>query len=156
MKYNFDEVIDRKNTDSMKWSASYLERHFGSADCVPLWVADMDFADLRLRIEVLYGGDTPVGAVPSMSLGAFRAGQSKDITVDFDASGLTTGKYRVDLVLFEQDEIGTSYDQELLLPAFRMEVKGTEDITWNAKSWGHFRFPDAAITIHEGTALWNE
>ena len=115
-----------------------------------------DFADLRLRIEVLYGGDTPVGAVPSMSLGAFRAGQSKDITVDFDASGLTTGKYRVDLVLFEQDEIGTSYDQELLLPAFRMEVKGTEDITWNAKSWGHFRFPDAAITIHEGTALWNE
>ena len=115
-----------------------------------------DFADLRLRIEVLYGGDTPVGAVPSMSLGAFRAGQSKDIMVDFDASGLTTGKYRVDLVLFEQDEIGTSYDQELLLPAFRMEVKGTEDITWNAKSWGHFRFPDAVITIHEGTALWNE
>lgn len=43
MKYNFDEVIDRRNTDSMKWSDSYLENNFGSADCTPLWVADMDF-----------------------------------------------------------------------------------------------------------------
>ena len=51
MKYNFDEVIDRKNTDSMKWSASYLERHFGSADCVPLWVADMDFRTAQPVID---------------------------------------------------------------------------------------------------------
>ena len=53
MKYNFDEVIDRKNTDSMKWSASYLERHFGSADCVPLWVADMDFRTAQPVIDAV-------------------------------------------------------------------------------------------------------
>ena len=53
IKYNFDEVIDRKNTDSMKWSASYLERHFGSADCVPLWVADMDFRTAQPVIDAV-------------------------------------------------------------------------------------------------------
>ena len=53
MKYNFDEVIDRKNTDSMKWSASYLEQHFGSADCVPLWVADMDFRTAQPVIDAV-------------------------------------------------------------------------------------------------------
>ena len=53
MKYNFDEVIDRKNTDSMKWSASYLEQHFGSADCVPLWVAYMDFRTAQPVIDAV-------------------------------------------------------------------------------------------------------
>lgn len=34
-KYNFDEVVDRKNTDSCKWDVKKGE--------LPLWVADMDF-----------------------------------------------------------------------------------------------------------------
>lgn len=116
--------------------------------------ANRAFADLRLRMEILYGGDTPVGAVPSLSLGAFRQGEKRDFTVDFGAGGLTLGKYRVDLVLFELDEFGDSYDQELLLPAFRIEILGSNDIVWNAKSWGHFRFRDARITPCEGLK-WN-
>ncbi len=35
MQYNFDEIIDRRNTGSIKW-------HY-SDDTIPLWVADMDF-----------------------------------------------------------------------------------------------------------------
>lgn len=35
MQYNFDEIIDRRNTGSVKW-------HY-SDDTIPLWVADMDF-----------------------------------------------------------------------------------------------------------------
>ncbi|WP_201587409.1 MalY/PatB family protein [Psychrobacter jeotgali] len=35
MAYNFDEIIDRSNTGSIKW-------HY-SDDTIPLWVADMDF-----------------------------------------------------------------------------------------------------------------
>ncbi len=35
MQYNFDEIIDRRNTGSFKW-------HY-SDDTIPLWVADMDF-----------------------------------------------------------------------------------------------------------------
>lgn len=35
MQYNFDEVIDRSNTGSIKW-------HYQD-DTIPLWVADMDF-----------------------------------------------------------------------------------------------------------------
>ena len=37
MKYNFDEIIDRTNTNSYKW-----EKYAGR-DILPLWVADMDF-----------------------------------------------------------------------------------------------------------------
>ncbi|SLJ83233.1 MalY/PatB family protein [Psychrobacter sp. DAB_AL43B] len=35
MLYNFDEIIDRRNTGSLKW-------HY-TDDTIPLWVADMDF-----------------------------------------------------------------------------------------------------------------
>ncbi len=41
MKCEFNKVIDRQNTSSMKWDAT--EELFGEKDLLPLWVADMDF-----------------------------------------------------------------------------------------------------------------
>jgi cysteine-S-conjugate beta-lyase len=41
MKYNFDEIIDRKGTDCIKYDA--LSMFFGADDILPVWVADMDF-----------------------------------------------------------------------------------------------------------------
>ncbi|CAG7653653.1 MalY/PatB family protein [Paenibacillus allorhizosphaerae] len=41
MKFNFDRIIDRRNTHSYKWDQS--GKLFGSEDIMPLWVADMDF-----------------------------------------------------------------------------------------------------------------
>lgn len=41
MKYDFDKVIDRQNTRSVKWD--YRGEKFGRSDILPMWVADMDF-----------------------------------------------------------------------------------------------------------------
>lgn len=41
MNYNFDEVIDRSNSDCSK--IENLKSLFGREDIIPLWVADMDF-----------------------------------------------------------------------------------------------------------------
>lgn len=41
MNYNFDQIIDRKNTACVK--VDELARRFGSEDLISLWVADMDF-----------------------------------------------------------------------------------------------------------------
>ena len=41
--YKFDEIIDRTNTSSIKWNPEILLENFGVEDCLPLWVADMDF-----------------------------------------------------------------------------------------------------------------
>lgn len=37
MKHNFDEIIPRKNTNSVKWDLA------NDAEVLPMWVADMDF-----------------------------------------------------------------------------------------------------------------
>jgi cystathionine beta-lyase len=41
-QYNFDTIIDRRNTGALKYDV--LEERYGNADLLPLWVADMDFA----------------------------------------------------------------------------------------------------------------
>ena len=45
MQYNFDEIIDRRNTGSIKW-------HY-SDDTIPLWVADMDFKAAEPILDAL-------------------------------------------------------------------------------------------------------
>ena len=51
MKYDFDAVIERRNTDSAKWSN--LKSHFGSDNVLPMWLADMDFSIARPITEAL-------------------------------------------------------------------------------------------------------
>ena len=46
MKYDFDQIIERRNTDSIKWNL-YPE------DVLPLWVADMDFVSADPIVEAL-------------------------------------------------------------------------------------------------------
>jgi cystathionine beta-lyase len=41
MTYNFDEIIDRRNTGAVK--VERCKALYGSEDVLPLWVADMDF-----------------------------------------------------------------------------------------------------------------
>lgn len=41
MAYDFDAIIDRRNTGSMKWDCR--ERTQMEPDVIPMWVADMDF-----------------------------------------------------------------------------------------------------------------
>lgn len=50
-KYNFDEIIDRENTDCVKYEGR--EMFFGKFDLLPLWVADMDFRTPDFIVEAI-------------------------------------------------------------------------------------------------------
>lgn len=42
MKYDFDKIVDRVGTNSVKWD--FMEKFAGvDSSCIPLWIADMDF-----------------------------------------------------------------------------------------------------------------
>jgi cysteine-S-conjugate beta-lyase len=51
MIYNFDEIIERNGTNSLKYDGK--ERYFGKQDLIPLWVADMDFRTPDFIIDAL-------------------------------------------------------------------------------------------------------
>jgi cystathionine beta-lyase len=47
MKFNFDEIVERKNTNSYKWDSAAAE------DILPMWVADMDFRTAPAIVDAL-------------------------------------------------------------------------------------------------------
>lgn len=56
MKYNFDEIIDRRGTDCLKYD--FGQKRMGRDDLLPMWIADMDFrlpevilAELHKRVD---------------------------------------------------------------------------------------------------------
>lgn len=51
MYYNFDEVIDRRGTDSVKWDG--MKNVWGRSDLTAMWVADMDFRTPPFVIDAL-------------------------------------------------------------------------------------------------------
>ena len=51
MKYNFDEIIDRKSNHSTKYNE--LMKKFGTEDVIPLWIADMDFRTAEPVVKAL-------------------------------------------------------------------------------------------------------
>jgi cystathionine beta-lyase len=53
MKYDFDRIIDRKESGAAKWSPKYLKKLFGEEDILPLWIADMDFECSTPIVEAL-------------------------------------------------------------------------------------------------------
>lgn len=50
-KYNFDEIVDRTGSNSLKYDARAM--FFGKEDVLPLWVADMDFRTPDFIVEAI-------------------------------------------------------------------------------------------------------
>ena len=53
MKYDFDELIDRRGTGCVKWDESPREGMDHVSDLIPLWVADMDFKTAPAILEAV-------------------------------------------------------------------------------------------------------
>lgn len=67
MNYNFDEIIDRRNTDCLKYD--FAAERGKPEDVLPLWVADMDFRTAPGIIEK---------AVADADFGLYGYTESKD------------------------------------------------------------------------------
>ena len=51
MKYNFDQIIDRRGSGALKCDA--LEQWYGNSELLPMWVADMDFATPDFIVDAI-------------------------------------------------------------------------------------------------------
>jgi len=69
MRYDFDEIIERDGTNSIKFEAFRYGRENLPADSIPMWIADMDFAcpepildAMRKRLDRrILGYSAPIG-----------------------------------------------------------------------------------------------
>lgn len=92
MNYNFDEIINRRGTGSIKWDFGELLKQLGFAerfdeDTLPLFTADMDFAVPPAIVEAMhkvadqriYGYTMPTPAYYSAIIGWFKRRHNWDI-----------------------------------------------------------------------------
>lgn len=59
MKYNFDEIVERRGTYSLKWDGADMIKEFGiterfDEDTIPLFTADMDLPVAQPLVEALH------------------------------------------------------------------------------------------------------
>ena len=101
---------------------------------------------LHLRLEFLFGDDLPVGTAPDLALGEMHTDETKGFTITFDPSLLTRGKYKMNIVLFQIDEYGNSFDEDLILPACCFSIEDDLEIVWNQSSWGHICFSNVTVS----------
>ena len=53
-QYDFSTLIDRRNTNSVKWDPEHLKRLCGNPQAIPFWVADMDFRSPPEVLDALH------------------------------------------------------------------------------------------------------
>jgi cystathionine beta-lyase len=51
IEYDFDSVVDRRDTNSIKWD--FMEKFLCVKDVIPMWIADMDFKSPAPVIDAL-------------------------------------------------------------------------------------------------------
>lgn len=98
MNYDFDRVINRRNTRSYKWDQA--QKLFGDKDVLPLWVADMDFesppavkeALLRRVQEGIYGYSVPSESYKQAITGWYSRRHDWEIKPEWitDSPGIVT------------------------------------------------------------------
>ena len=84
-KYNFDKIIDRHGTSSLKYD--FQKERRGREDLLPLWVADMDFAlpeeileDIHKRVDHgIFGYTDPKDDYFDALKGWYKRRQNLDI-----------------------------------------------------------------------------
>lgn len=52
-KYNFDEIIERRNTNSEKWDEGLFHNSDLPKEYIPMWTADMDFACAQPMLDAM-------------------------------------------------------------------------------------------------------
>lgn len=140
------KLIDKKNADYLldePVKFSIIVRAFKNIE------------NLRLRFELRYVDDTPIGSSIFDNLGRINTGETTEFTFSVTPRGLTRGKYKVLLVIYEMNQFGTYDDYDAIWPAFTFEIHDNIDIDWNVNMWGHINFSENALlkNLNKGEKL---
>lgn len=104
-----------------------------------------DIENLCMRIEIRDASDTPIGASLNHDLGQLFKDEQVEFLCEIPNMNLVPGRYKVLLVIYEVDEVGTYVDLDAIWPAFVFDVldlNGELKVKWNYRAWGRVYFDE--------------
>jgi len=98
--------------------------------------------NLSLRMMIHNEDQTPIATTVCANFMNCIEGQDYEKNFSFDVSPLTSGVYKILMVAFETDEIGSTIDADAVWPAFVFEREKISPVNWRSRLLGDIQLPD--------------
>ena len=108
-----------------------------------------EYQDVRFRIVVQYSDGTLAGTMISTNTISIHSSPQNTVNMMVDTSGLMVGKYRFDVIAFNNDSFGNELVIDGVYPGFYVEIEerinDKQPIMWQHQYWGNVRLKDIHI-----------
>jgi len=98
--------------------------------------------NLSLRMMIHNEDQTPIATTVCTNFMNCIEGQEYEKDFSFDVSPLTSGVYKILMVAFETDEIGSTIDADAVWPAFVFEREKISSVNWRSRLLGDIQLSD--------------
>ena len=91
---------------------------------------------LSLRMMIHNEDQTPIATTACVDFASCEEGKTYENEFSFDVSSLSNGVYKILMVAFETDEIGSVIDADAVWPAFVFEREKKSSLDWKNRLFG--------------------
>lgn len=131
------EVLSKDNCQYCDNEPIKLRIRFSATD---------DVKSLSLRMMIHNEDQMPIATTVCTDFAACVSGKTYEKEISFDVTPLSSGIYKVLMVAFETNDIGSIIDADAVWPAFVFEKKKESHITWKSRLLGDIALDDIICT----------
>lgn len=99
----------------------------------------LESAKIRFGFFDMY--DRKVASAICPDIGTIIPGEN-EFTFEMCLSGLVTGSYRGEMIVFSLDNFGMVREHDIVLEAYHFDLESRDKFEWNQLRWGAVRLPD--------------
>lgn len=106
------------------------------------WVAKEDIKELHLRMMIHNNDQAVVATAVCPAFMECRKGEEYERDFTMNVETLCTGTYKVLMVLYESDELGSVIDADAVWPGLIFERENTSALDWKPRLFGDVELPE--------------
>lgn len=114
-------------------------------------ISKKTFSNVKFRFEIGFQDGGRVSAVLTDKALDFAENSKTNISMIFDTSHLTPGKYIVDIISYIYDDFGNQKLLDAVYPGFRFEILDTintqNELKWMHRHWGYTQLHNVQIKM---------
>lgn len=111
------------------------------------FLANEDVDGLCLRMMVHNSDQNPIASAVATKFVNCRKGESFAAEFSMDVSWLAGGRYKILMVAYETDDLGSVFDADAVWPAFTFDREKKSQLDWKSRYYGDFELPEMTVRL---------
>ena len=116
-----------------------------SFDILLRWSATKQIRNTSIRFVFRNKQNLPVASSLCFDFGETDVVDNNEYVFRVPIDELVNGKYDVTVVLLEKNELGRSVEMDVVIPAFSINIKNTQELIWSPTEWSNIRLADSRV-----------